>query len=227
MTEAQRAERELALCDGCKGKCGKEFNRFFRPIIDTTIRMTPCQFAKVGSKVPRYSGKTFDDYEVTDDNRRAVKIARWYAKDKPGNTLYLYGGCGTGKTFLASLIAQGFDEDEVVFDDVPCLLDRIKSTFDGVGSGQAIIAEYCSCELLILDDIGTGKITDWNVGILYQIINARYNASKPLIVTSNYDLDGLAERLARVDDIAARRIVSRLSEGIKAFLGVKDRRRLK
>lgn len=231
LTDVERATKELEACEGCTGKCPKAFDRYFQPVIDTAVRMTPCKFARFGSSVPRYAGKSFVDYEVTPDNERAVKMAKWFASDKPSLTLYLYGAPGTGKTFLATLIAQSFDD--VIFGDVPSLLDEIKRTFDGGHeSPQEIIGRYGSCELLILDDIGTGKVSDWSVGVLYQIINARYNAKKPLIVTSNYDLAGLEERLATSgDDVTAQRIVSRLGEKVVAetvaFLGYEDRRKRK
>ena len=91
---------------------------------------------------------------------------------------------------------------------------------------------YSDCDLLILDDLGAGKITDWSVGVLYQIINARYNSEKPIIATSNYDFKGLAEALSVrdqsgriVDALTGKRIVSRLREiTFSVSLGENDRR---
>lgn len=175
------------------------------------------------SHIPlRFIGKSFSDYQITPDNAESVKIAKWYTAEKPAQGLYLYGECGTGKTFLASLIAQEFDS---LFTDTPTLMDELKATFDG-GDTESLLKRYTQCGLLILDDIGAGQITPWNVGILYRIINARYNANKPIIATSNYDLDGLTAILSKIDAFTAKRITSRLSEMcIQAFLGLKDRRK--
>lgn len=188
------------------------------------------QKVKAASVPKKFVGKTFAEYEKTPDNREALQIANWYLAEKPNRSLYFYGAVGTGKTFLASLIAQGFIESgkRVIFGDVPSLLQRIKATFDGAGNAQSVLDSYCKCDLLILDDIGAGQVTDWNVGIIYQIINSRYNEQKPILATSNLDLDGLQKRLARCDDLTAQRITSRLNEMcILAFFGLEDRRCVK
>lgn len=237
------AERELAECDNCNGEpCRKAQNRYFKPVIvvENGKARIPNAFCKIGERrhlrrecgrvqIPaKFVGKTFNDYEVTPDNRQAFKIACWFVKNKPDKSLYLFGECGTGKTFLAAIIAQQFllDFKTLAFGDVPALLDEIKRTFDGNGNAQDVLDRYCNCDLLVLDDIGAGQITEWNVGVLYQIINARYNAGKPVVITSNFDIDGLKRRLTLRDDFTAKRITSRLNEMCtQAFLGLNDRRK--
>ena len=239
------AQREIAECQGCQGEpCQKIRQKYWVPQIKPDGRGSwyiPAARCKIGEirclktlsgkcKIPMmYTAMTFDDYKLTADNKRAVKIAKWFVADKPQKSLYLCGECGTGKTFLASLIAKDFvlDHQDVIFGDVPCLLEEIKRTFgDPNKDSGAILERYCDCDLLVLDDIGAGQITEWNVGILYQIVNNRYNSGKATILTSNFDLDGLERKLAQVDDLSAKRIVSRLSEMcVLGFLGTKDRRR--
>lgn len=247
LKEKKRLEAELALCEGCTGTCTKEQNRYTIPVVtdyfgEEHIARAFCKFGEQrqlqtkcrAAHIPaKYIGKTFGDYEITSENKRAFTLAKWFVAEKSAQGLYLYGNCGTGKTYLASLIAQEFvDEGTVIFGDVPDLLSRLKETFD-TGGTEALINRYAKCKLLVLDDIGTGKVTEWNVGVLYQVINARYNANLPLIVTSNYDFDDLRNRLTVkdknggiIDDFTAKRIVSRLSEMcIQAFLGLQDRRK--
>lgn len=247
LKEKKRIEAELALCEGCTGTCTKEQNRYTIPVAtdyfgEEHVARAVCEFGEkrqlqtkcTAAHIPtKYIGKTFDNYEITSDNKRAFGLSRQFVAEKPAQGLYLYGNCGTGKTYLASLIAQEFvDEGAVIFGDVPDLLSRLKETFD-TGGTEALISRYCRCTLLILDDIGTGKVTEWNVGILYQILNERYNRNLPIIATSNYDLDDLRGRLTVkgkngeiIDDITAKRITSRLSEmTIQAFLGLEDRRK--
>lgn len=182
----------------------------------------------------RYAGKTFDDYEITNENGKAVKAAKWFVgEENPPMGLYFCGETGTGKTFLAALIAGAYllDEKSVIFGDVPSLLADLKATFNNGGT-EALLDRYCECDLLVLDDIGTGKISDWSVGVLYQVINARYNAGKPIVSTGNFSLKTLREVLTVrddrgnvVDDVTGRRIVSRLSEMTYKFsLGEVDRR---
>lgn len=178
----------------------------------------------------KFVGKTLKDYEKTPENKNAVGIAKWFMTAKPERSLYLFGECGTGKTFLAAIIAQEFimDYKSVVFGDVPALMEELKRTFDSKGgdSSQDVLDRYKNCDLLILDDIGAGQITEWNVGILYQIINDRYTGGKPMVITSNFDLDGLEARLKSKDSFSATRIVSRISGLCEiGFLGNTDRRR--
>lgn len=171
--------------------------------------------------------KTFDDYEDTPDNERAIDLAFGFL-EKSERGLYYHGGFGTGKTFLATLLGKEWllRGKSVIFGDVPKLLDEIKRTFnDPAQSSQAVLDKYAACDLLIMDDLGTGYMTAWNVGVLYQIINDRYNANKLLIVTSNYSMAELEAKLKKLDDIAAGRIVSRLKEMcLVGKLGGKDRR---
>ena len=238
------AQREIAECENCMGEpCQKSVNRYFCPVIRRTdngnwhIPAALCQYGKRRmieresrtALIPvKFIGKTFSDYEVTPDNERAVKIGRWFAEKKPNKSLYLFGGCGTGKTFLAAIIAQNFIKDfkQVVFGDVPSLLDEIKRTFNTDGNSADVLDRYCNCDLLVLDDLGAGQITEWNVGILYEIINRRYSLNKSTLMTSNFDLDGLEQCFGKRDSYSAKRITSRISEMCtQAFLGTTDRRK--
>lgn len=246
----RQAERDLAACNECSGElCRKLHNQYHIPVIKKddagilSVAAAPCRYkvnltirSECGRvQIPlKYAGKTFDDYLVTPVNDHAVKIARLFCQRKPGQGLYLFGDCGTGKTFLAALIAKEFlrDGKHVIFGDVPALLKEIKRTFDGKGDAAEVLDRYCDCDLLVLDDLGAGQITDWNVGQLYQIINSRYNDNKSTVVTSNLDLKSLTDKLSIrdkngniIDDFAAKRICSRLSEMCTLlFLGTDDRR---
>ena len=172
----------------------------------------------------RYATKTFDDYEATANNGAGII----YAANNPERWLYMYGGCGTGKTFLASLIGK---ENlrvgrEVIFTDFQKLLDELKSSFDDKAvTAEEVLRKYQTCEVLILDDIGTGWFRDWGVSVLHQLLNYRYNENLRTVLTSNYDLAGLEQRLSRQEEYAASRIISRLREMSEVvYMGEEDRR---
>lgn len=238
-----KAVKELNACTVCEGgECQKKGGKAYtKPQIEHDekhgyhVRYGDCpvivrrrKLAKAEKQLPRrYVCKTFEDYEPTAANERAIALGYQFLATGQGS-LYYHGCCGTGKTFLATLIAKEWlsQGKALVFGDMPTLLDRIKKTFnDPQASSQQIIDEYGGCELLILDDVGTGVISDWSVNVLYQVVNARYNAERPMILTSNYDLEGLERRLGSKDAVASARIVSRLKQLCKvASLGKHDRR---
>lgn len=248
----ENAEHKLKECRNCnghyclKGNLGWLPYHYPRITVNSngvTTEMVLCDvWRKVAYKeqcdkagIPRkYSKLSFDDYEVTNENADAVKLTHWFLRN-PKKGLYLYGGAGTGKTFLASLIACEHIRNykRLIFGDVPELLERIKRTFgktswegeDITLNGDQLLKRYCKAPLIILDDFGAGQISEWVVGTLYHIINERYNNDRVTIVTSNYDLDGLGERLSKFAPFGGRRIISRLKEmTYQAFLGTTDRR---
>lgn len=230
--KVETVNEERALCKNCTGSpCRKPFNEYTVPTVfgegeEARIVHAWCKFKPRKSVYrralipPKYVGKTFDDYTVTQGNKKAVEGAKWFIDNKATRGLYLFGDVGTGKTFLAALIAQEYAAKgkTVIFGDVPSLLADLKATF-GKGGTEDLLNRYCDCALLILDDIGAGKVADWNVGILYQVINARYNADKLTVATSNCSLQELEGVLTvrdsygrTVDDLTGKRIVSRLKE---------------
>ena len=234
-----RIEDEQAECIGCKGVCTKDFFRYKKPVaqaIDGLIYVTniPCQFGVdsafrldcLKSGVPeKFIGRELCDYRITSDNARTAKMAKGFIENRPKRGVFFYGATGTGKTFLAAIIAQSFIRDgkRVAFFDMPALFDAIKHTFDTNESTADFLNKVCNADLLILDDMGTERVTDWTSEQLYLIVNRRYNANRPLVATSNFDLAGLERRLG--NDLTARRITSRLEEMCaQAFFGTVDRR---
>lgn len=175
-------------------------------------RETSLKCARAG--IPRrYADKDYGDYEWDDRNAESLDVAQWYTKLYPARWLYIHGGCGVGKTALASLIGRELLKQGkgVLFRENQELLNELKASFDNEQvSTSAVLEKYQTCEVLILDDIGLGLLSDWGVGILEQVINERYNRDLRTIITANYDLEDLEERLGSGDKYAARRIVSRI-----------------
>jgi DNA replication protein DnaC len=96
------------------------------------------------------------------------------------------------------------------------VLRAIRSCFDKKGQTEdEVIQSFISPQVLVLDDLGKERPTEWALEQLFAVINARYDACKPLIVTTNYGGTDLVRRLTpkgETDDTTARAIVDRLRE---------------
>ena len=120
----------------------------------------------------------------------------------------LIGSYGCGKTHLAAsvlnrMIAQGVPGMFVV---VPDLLEKLRRSFDTHDeSAKEVIEMAKTVGILVLDDLGAEKPSDWVREQLYLLINARYEQSLPTIITTNCDTQELVSKLQQ-------RIVSRIIE---------------
>lgn len=120
-----------------------------------------------------------------------------YLENPNCDGLLLAGSVGSGKTFLASCIANALLDEgkEVLFVVVPDLLDGLKATYDSSKSGeyteQEILDAAKKVGVLILDDLGAHNYTEWVRNKIYTIINYRLNYLLPTIVTTNLTPDDL------------------------------------
>ena len=130
--------------------------------------------------------------------RLAFDLAEQYA-DKPSGWLVLFGGFGCGKTHLAAAIANRAigRGHAVLFIVVPDLLDYLRATFgpNSPVSYDERFEEVRNAPLLILDDLGTQSSTAWAQEKLFQILNHRYNAHLPTVITSNRRLEDIDLRI--------------------------------
>lgn len=146
-----------------------------------------------------YLDASLDNFAIPQDNPVARQglgtvlmqvrsfVREFPAGEKPG--LLLVGAPGTGKTHLAvaavrALLARGH---ECLFFDYQDLLTRIRSGYDAA-SGAADREAYRSAldtEVLLLDDLGAHRVTDWVEDTVTAIITSRCNQKKPLIATTN------------------------------------------
>ncbi|HZS88366.1 MAG TPA: ATP-binding protein [Chloroflexota bacterium] len=143
--------------------------------------------------------KTFSSFQVLPDLEQAFAFAQTWASD-PTGWLVLLGGVGTGKTHLAAAIGNYRLEagEPVLFMLVPDLLDHLRSTFAPSSEVQfdELFETVRDVPLLILDDLGTQVTTAWATEKLFQLLNHRYIAKLPTVITTNVELHELGERLA-------------------------------
>lgn len=146
-----------------------------------------------------------------------------------GRGIWWHGPVGCGKTFAACAALRGWlrlHGGGARFVAAPSLLTELRSTYDGQGSEQAVVAKYSRCPVLLIDDLGKEAPTDWSLSKLYEIVDARWAASLPTCVTSNHSPSQLARRLAKRGDAeAAEAVVSRLAGTCQLVeMGGTDRR---
>lgn len=173
----------------------------------------------------RYLSRTIDSFSVTAENKRSFEVATDYIKNfreyfTQGKGLYLEGPCGTGKTHLAIAIALAIINTGV---PVICktsidILGDIKRCYERNSkvTEEEVLEAYKTVDLLIIDDLGKEQVTEWSVPVLYSILNERYEALLPTIITTNYNTTALAEKLsAKGDTETATAIISRFVESSK------------
>ena len=149
--------------------------------------------------------------------------------DSRGGGLYIYGPVGSGKTHEASALAARFVEAgyTVVMTGTLRMLDSVYASYRSDSERAAGLSRYSTCDVLILDDLGKEGASGWAGTTLYQIVDARYNAMLPVIVTSQYPPQSIERRLARGGEAeTAAAIASRLAEMCEPVpLTHRDRRR--
>ena len=160
----------------------------------------------------RLKDATFENIQTTDANARNLKLCKSYAERfdqmvKKNQGLLLYGGVGTGKTFAAACIANYLLERQcpVVMTSFIKLLESAKG-FDE--EFNKAIQRLNKVKLLIIDDLGAERDTGFAIEKVYDIIDSRYRAKLPVILTTNLSL----EEMKSADDIRYARIYDRIFE---------------
>ena len=155
----------------------------------------------------KFQNLNFENFNSNSENELAITIAKDYVnkniRSSNANGLIIMGESGVGKTHLAASIANRLIENDkiVLMGRLTTLLDMIKETFkDNTKSENELIELYSNVDMIIIDDLGTEKISIWALEKLYTIIENRNENGLPIIITTRFDKQGLIERFSKCQD---------------------------
>lgn len=171
-------------------------------------------------KVNRYRRMGFDEGEMqnwnfaSDDghNEKIANAARRYVQNfaelkKQGKGLLFYGTVGTGKTFFACCIANA-----LIDKGYPCMVTnfaRLTNTLqEKFDNRQEYIDSLNRFDLLVIDDLGAERKSDYMQEMVFNIIDARYRAGLPIIITTNLSID----EIKKPQTVGNARIYDRIIE---------------
>ena len=165
-------------------------------------------------KAEGFSDPAMLNWTFENDNGRSPQmhhahryVEQWQTMRAENLGLLLWGGVGTGKSFLAGCIANALMEQEVPvrMTNFARILNELNSSFSGRND---IVDKLCRYPLLIIDDFGMERGTEYGLEQVYNVIDSRYRSGKPLVVTTNRTL----QELQNPEDTAHARIYDRLME---------------
>ena len=147
-----------------------------------------------------------DSHRIRSNNAHRY-VEQWQTMRTENIGLLLWGGVGAGKSFLAGCIANALMVQEVPvrMTNFARILNELNNSFSG---RNEVVDRLCRYPLLIIDDFGMERGTEYALEQIYSIVDSRYRSRKPLIVTTNLTLD----EIRHPQDTAHARIYDRLLE---------------
>lgn len=149
-----------------------------------------------------------------EQQRQALREVRQHLQryaDDPTGGIYLAGPPGAGKSHLAAALALAVAARgrAVSYASVPELLAFVRSGF-GDSTADDRVRALAGVYLLVLDDLGAGKQSEWALDVLFRIVNERWREERPTVVTSNLPLgeqeERIGSRLAQMCQVIALRV---------------------
>jgi DNA replication protein DnaC len=218
----------ILKCSTCKG-AGQILlkNEKGYSYMDTCASCGPLRrnvkFYNLAGIPAKYSNVLQTDANFQHKNNESLQGALKYAKEEFVNRypakrgFLLMGKAGLGKTHLAiGAISELTLRNGIkcIFKDFFHLLSELKEAYSQGIPENEVLLPLIETEVLVIDELGKGKSSDWELNILDQLISKRYNASKTTLITTNYVTKEFAtnEDKEILEDKVGSRISSRLHE---------------
>ncbi len=179
---------------------------------------------------PRYEHCTLEHFTPgTSSQREGYEKVLRYCRAFPhlgpdeGLGLLFTGGNGVGKTHLSVAVLQELVEQKGVrgqFWDFNELIREIRNSYNPEThmTEMMVLEPVVETDLLVLDDLGAWKMTDWMNDTLFSILNSRYLARKPTVVTTNYQ-DADLDKVRAADSLVRREyLVERIGQRLRSRL---------
>lgn len=204
----------FGLCDGSgfvvdettntASDCGCRAQRIARRRASTLEARIPNRYRAVSFEQLEGDSLSAFPAQISVVRRFAGGISR---NVEQGNSMWIMGDIGTGKTALAMLVSKAALEAgrTVAIYSLPRLLALIRESIEREEGVVGFLERLSAVDLLHIDDVGAENRTDWALEQLYTIVNTRYEERRSIVLTTNLDHKELAEQVGE-------RIVSRLVE---------------
>ncbi len=206
MSEVEQLDGSM-LARGCK-RCAWEAlhatprDSAERALATAQRKAEDTMAALIGAGItPRFAGATFDSYRAeAEPQRKALAKCRVYADQFPANfrfgrSLLLTGNVGCGKTHLASAIVRTVVADHCRALIIPAgdivSIARASMVPSSGYTDRDVVVHLGGLDLLVIDEVGCQKGSEYELGLLHSIIDRRYQSVLPTVLISNLNAEGL------------------------------------
>lgn len=173
---------------GCQCACAaREYEAEKKARADREKRLRIETLRADGIRDKSLTACRFDKATMSDEIVKCKRYAdAWDDMRRENNGLLLWGNTGNGKTFAAACIAN-----ELIDRGIPAMITSFPRILNAGYDKQEIIKQVRYYPLLVIDDLGAERSSEYAMETVYTVIDERYKSKKPLIVTTNLTLDEL------------------------------------